>query len=93
LLIAFALLFLLSIAGHALGGLAAHNADLAQHHDAPMSLWNYVSGADFWFESIQNWQSEFLAMFAIVTLTIWLRQRGSSESKPVAAPHTDTGST
>jgi hypothetical protein len=92
LLIAFAALFFLSIVGHALGGLAAHNADLEQHHEATMSLWNYVSGADFWFESIQNWQSEFLAMFAIVTLTIWLRQRGSPESKPVSAPHGDTGS-
>ena len=92
LLLAFVLLFLASIVGHAFGGLAAHNADLEAHGRATMTLWNYVSGADFWFESFQNWQSEFLAVFAIVTLSIWLRQRGSPESKPVAAAHDDTGS-
>ena len=58
----------------------------------PMTLWNYVTGAEFWFESFQNWQSEFLAVFAIVVLSIWLRQKGSPESKPVAAPHSATGS-
>ena len=46
---------------------------------------------EFWFESFQNWQSEFLAVFAIVMLSICLRQRGSPESKPVAAPHYATG--
>ena len=92
LLIAFAALFLASLIGHAFGGLAEHNADLEQHHQPTMALWSYVGGADFWFESFQNWQSEFLAVFAIVTLSIWLRQRGSPESKPVAAPHGNTGS-
>jgi hypothetical protein len=92
LLLAFVVLFLASILGHALGGLADHNADLREHGQATMTLWDYVSGADFWYESFQNWQSEFLAVFAIVTLTIWLRQRGSPESKPVAAAHVDTGS-
>jgi hypothetical protein len=57
-----------------------------------MTLWNYVTGADFWYESLQNWQSEFLAVLSIVVLTIWLRQKGSPESKPVAAPHAATGS-
>ena len=57
-----------------------------------MTLWNYITGADFWYESLQNWQSEFLAVLAIVVLTIWLRQKGSPESKPVAAPHSATGS-
>jgi hypothetical protein len=92
LLLAFTALFLASMLGHALGGLAEHNADLEEHGQATMSLWSYVSGAQFWFESFQNWQSEFLAVFALVTLTIWLRQRGSPESKPVAQPHDATGS-
>jgi hypothetical protein len=92
LLLAFGLLFLMSVVGHAFGGLAEHNADLQSHHQPTMTLWNYVSGAQFWFESFQNWQSEFLAVFAIITLTIWLRQKGSPESKPVAASHHDTGS-
>jgi hypothetical protein len=47
--------------------------------------------SQFWFESLQNWQSEFLAVLAIVVLSIWLRQHGSPESKPVDAPHSETG--
>jgi hypothetical protein len=92
LLIAFTALFLLSLLGHALGGLAEHNADLEQHHQPTLSLWGYVSGAQFWFESFQNWQSEFLSLAAMVVLTIFLRQRGSPESKPVATPIWKTGS-
>jgi hypothetical protein len=92
LLIAFTVLFVGSVIGHAYGGLAEHNADLRDHGQPIMTLWDYVSGADFWFESFQNWQSEFLAVFSIVMLTIWLRQKGSAESKPVAAPHSMTGS-
>ena len=49
------------------------------------ALWNFASGADFWHESFQNWQSEFLAVLAIVMRSIWLRHRGSPESTPVAA--------
>ena len=92
LVIAFTVLFIGSTVGHTFGGLAEHNADLRQHGEAPMTLWNYVTGAEFWYESLQNWQSEFLAVLAIVVLTIWLRQKGSPESKPVAAPHSATGS-
>ena len=75
----------------ALGGLAEHNADLRDHHQATMTLWSYVSGAQFWFESFQNWQSEFLSMAALAVFGIYLRERGSPESKPVAAPHDATG--
>jgi hypothetical protein len=92
LLIAFVVLFVLSFVGHALSGSAKYNADLEQHGQAAASVWGYVSSAQFWYESFENWQSEFLAVFAIVTLSIWLRQRGSPESKPVAAPHVQTGS-
>jgi hypothetical protein len=48
--------------------------------------------SEFWFQSLQNWQSEFLAVVSIVVLSIWLRQKGSPESKPVDAPHSQTGS-
>ena len=92
LFLAFLLLFIGSIVGHAVGGLAEHNSELADHGQATVSLWGYASSSQFWFESIQNWQSEFLAVFAIVVLSIFLRQRGSPESKPVAAPHRATGS-
>jgi hypothetical protein len=51
----------------------------------------YIGTSRFWFESFQNWQSEFLSVAAIVILSIWLRQKGSPESKPVAAPHAETG--
>ena len=51
-----------------------------------------MTGRRFWFESLQNWQSEFMAIGALVVLSIFLRQRGSPESKAVAAPHAQTGS-
>jgi hypothetical protein len=91
LFLAFVVLFLGSIVGHAFGGLAEYNAELRDHGQATVSVWGYVSSAQFWYESFQNWQSEFLAVFAIVVLSIYLRQRGSPESKPVAAPHHSTG--
>lgn len=91
LLIAFVVLFLASMVGHAFGGVSEYNADLREHGQATVDTWGYVSSSQFWFESFQNWQSEFLAVFAIVVLSIFLRQRGSSESKPVAAPHSSTG--
>jgi hypothetical protein len=51
-----------------------------------------MTSAQFWFQSFQNWQSEFLAVAALTVLGIFLRERGSPESKPVAAPHAETGS-
>jgi len=84
-------LFLGSMIGHALGGVAAYNSEQAAHGGAPISVFEFVRTGEFWFQSFQNWQSEFLAVGAIVLLTIFLRQRGSSESKPVAAPHHETG--
>jgi len=90
--IAFGLLFLGSVIGHALGGLAMHNEERVAEGEAPYSLGAYVGSSDFWFESLQNWQSEFLAVLSIVLLSVWFRQYGSPESKPVHASHTDTGS-
>ncbi len=55
------------------------------------TLMEYMSGSRFWFESMQNWQSEFLSVLSIVVLSIFLRQKGSPESKPVDAPDSETG--
>src|SRR5919108_1491412 len=89
--LALAGLFLLSFLLHALGGHAEYNQQQLQHGEAPVSLLGFMTSAQFWFESMQNWQSEFLAVFALVVLGIFLRERGSPESKPVAAPHAETG--
>ena len=87
----FAALFLLSIVIHAIGGHAEFNAEQAEHGQPPATLIAYVASARFWFESFQNWQSEFLSLAAMVIATIYLRQRGSAESKAVFAPHSATG--
>jgi hypothetical protein len=91
LFIAFVLLFLASIVGHAFGGLDVFNDDLRENGRPAVSVWGYVTSSEFWYESFQNWQSEFLAVFAIIVLSIFLRQRGSPESKPVMAPDSSTG--
>ena len=84
-------LFLLSFVLHALGGHAEYNSQQLEHGQAAVSLWGFVTSSEFWFQSMQNWQSEFLAVGALAVLGIFLRQRGSPESKPVAAPHAQTG--
>jgi hypothetical protein len=89
--IAFLLLFLVSFSLHAVGGLAAHNDEALSRGEPPVSLSGYVGGPDFWFESFQNWQSEFLSLVSMVVLSVYLRQRGSPESKPVDAAHEETG--
>jgi hypothetical protein len=85
------LLFLVSFVGHVLGGWAEQNADRQLHGQAPGTLLAYATSSRFWFESLQNWQSEFLSVGAMVWLAVYLRQRGSPESKPVHAPHAETG--
>ena len=89
--LALGALFLLSFLLHALGGRAEYNHQQLQHGGAPTTLLGFVTSSQFWFQSFQNWQSEFLSTFALVVLGIYLRQRGSPESKPVAAPHGGTG--
>lgn len=84
-------LFVLSFIGHGIGGARAYNAEQLQHGGQAISTLRYFVSSRFWFESFQNWQSEFLAMGTIVVLSIFLRQRGSPESKPVAMPHAETG--
>lgn len=90
LLIAFGLLFFASIALHATTGLHNFNDERLTHGELPVGTWRYVASSQFWFESFQNWQSEFLSLAAMVVFTIFLRQRGSPESKPVDAPYWET---
>jgi len=89
--LAFLLLFFLSFTLHALSGVRKHNAEEAAHGAGQVGLSEYLFSSDFWFESLQNWQSEFLAVLAMVYLSIYFRQKGSPESKPVAAAHSRTG--
>jgi hypothetical protein len=88
-----AVLFLLSWTAQAIAGWSAHNAEqLAQLAD-PLTLPQYVASADFWSRTLQNWQSEFLALGSMAVLSVYLRQRGSPESKPVGTPHDTTDAT
>lgn len=89
--LAFLGLFLASFGGHALSGHREQNAERLAHGLPEISLAEYAAGPTFWFESLQNWQSEFLAVLSMVGLSIFLRQRGSPESKPVDSPHHETG--
>jgi hypothetical protein len=91
LIIAFMLLFLLSTAIHATAGVRLYNEEVITFGKPPISLLEYLESSRFWFESLQNWQSEFLAIASMVVLSIFLRQRGSPESKAVAAGYWQTG--
>ena len=85
--IAFALLFLASFAVHGVKGLEEYNDEQREHGQAAATLGQYMTSSRFWFESFKNWQSEFLSLWAMVVFSIYLRQKGSPESKPVAAGH------
>jgi hypothetical protein len=89
--IAFGLLFVLSFVLHLTGSWRAALAEHLREGLPPVSLWEHLTGAQFWFESMENWQSEFLAVLSLVLLTVWLREKDSPQSKPVEAPHTQTG--
>jgi hypothetical protein len=89
--IALVLLFLISLGLHAIGGADAENRERARHGEAPIARLAYVGTSRFWFESFQNWQSEFLAVGTLIVLSIFLRQKGSPQSKEVEAPHAETG--
>jgi hypothetical protein len=90
--LAFLLLFLISFSLHAVGGAGEYSSEQLEHGGTAVTTLEYLGTSQFWFESFQNWQSEFLAILSMVVLSIWLRQRGSPESKPVDAPHAHTGS-
>jgi hypothetical protein len=89
--IAFFTMFLLSWWLHAVTGAHEYSAEQLSHGGTAVDTLQYMTRSQFWFESLQNWQSEFLAVGAIVVLSIFLRQKGSPESKPVHAPHAQTG--
>ena len=72
-------------------GVAQYNAERLDHEQDPVSWDSYLTSPDFWERTLQNWQSEFLAVGSMAILAVYLRQRGSPESKPVGAPHTATG--
>jgi hypothetical protein len=90
--LAFLFLFAISFVAHAVGGAHARNEEALAHGGHAITVLEYLHSSQFWFESFQNWQSEFLAIAMMVVLSIFLRQRGSPESKPVDAPHRQTGS-
>ena len=89
--IAFFLLFLGAFYLHARGGAEVYSIEQVHDGKPAVGTWEYMSTARFWFESLQNWQSEFLSILSIVGLSIFLRQHGSPESKPVHAAHSETG--
>jgi hypothetical protein len=90
--LAFLLLFLMSFTLHAVSGAREYNESEREHgRYEQVTTLQYMGTPRFWFESLQNWQSEFLAVGAMVVFSIFLRQRGSPESKPVDTPHSETG--
>jgi surface polysaccharide O-acyltransferase-like enzyme len=87
----FLILFLISWGLHLYGSWVDHNDQQVLMHKPQDSIMHFLGEPTFWFETFQNWQSEFISIVSIVFLTIYLRQKGSSESKPVDAPHMETG--
>ncbi len=83
--------FLLSWLTQSVAGVAAYNEQQLSQLQDPVSWADYVIESDFWNRTMQNWQSEFLAVASMAILSIYLRQRGSPESKPVGTAHDDTG--
>jgi hypothetical protein len=72
-------------------GWSAYNSEQLEHQEQTVGWLSFVGSSDFWESTLQNWQSEFLAVGSMVVLSIYLRQRGSPESKPVGASHEATG--
>ncbi|QJW91098.1 hypothetical protein HNV11_17800 [Spirosoma taeanense] len=90
--LAFFVLFGLSFCLHAIGGVREYNTQqILKGKPELLSVWQFLGTNEFWFQSLQNWQSEFLSVLSIVVLSIYLRQKGSPESKPVDAAHDQTG--
>jgi len=87
LLIVMGLVFLMSWFAQSLAGVTVANEEAAQHGEIAMTWAQYVTGPEFWNRTLQNWQSEFLAVGCMVGFSIYLRQRGSAESKPVGTPN------
>ena len=88
---ALLLIFLISFVLHAHGGAMEYSQEQIAHGGEAVSTLGFMATSAFWFQSFQNWQSEFLAVGALSVLSIFLRQKGSPESKPVADPNRSTG--
>jgi hypothetical protein len=91
LLIVMGAIFVTSWLAQSIAGWAAFNETRLEQLQDPISWESYLVNADFWSRTLQNWQSEFLAVGSMAVLSIYLRQRGSSQSKPVGEPHHSTG--
>lgn len=89
--LALMVLFLASFVLHWVNSYRRASEEATEHNRPPPELLGHLGDAQFWFESFQNWQSEFLSTAVLVVLAIFLRERGSPESKPVGAPHAKTG--
>lgn len=87
------LIFVLSWLVQSVAGNSAFNEEQLKNFQAPAPWAEYIASPEFWNRTLQNWQSEFLAVGSMVVLSIYLRQRGSPESKPVGSAHDDTGTT
>ncbi|MBT2514686.1 DUF6766 family protein [Arthrobacter sp. ISL-30] len=87
------LIFILSWLVQSVTGQTAFNEEQLRNFQEPVPWPEYLASPDFWNRTLQNWQSEFLAVGSMVVLSIYLRQRGSPESKPVGSAHDDTGAT
>jgi hypothetical protein len=90
--LALFLFFLFSFIMHWYGSLKEYNETQVLNHQPVETAVGYLGNSKLWFESFENWQSEFLSVFAIVILSIFLRQKGSAQSKPVDAADSETGS-
>jgi hypothetical protein len=91
LLIMFVVLFLAAFVTHTVSGAAGYSEEQLEHGAEAVTPIAYLGTSQFWFESFQNWQSEFMVVALLAGAAVYLRQRGSSESKPVHAPHDETG--
>jgi hypothetical protein len=91
LLIVMTAIWLGSWGVQSVAGRVAYNAEQFDHHEGAVNWFQYLGTSDYWNRTLQNWQSEFLAVGSFVAFTVFLRQRGSSQSKPVGAPHDVTG--
>ena len=92
LLITMTSIFVLAWLAQALAGRVAHNEERMRELLEPLSLGQYLASPDFWGRTFQNWQSEMLAIASMAVFSIYLRERGSPESKPVGLPHDETSS-
>jgi len=91
LLLAMGTIWIASWLAQSIAGVSEFNAEQLAHHQPKISWADYLVNPSFWERTLENWQSEFLAVGSMAIFAVYLRQRGSPESKPVGAPHSATG--